>query len=66
MQFQMGDIVEYQGEVWEIGFVNQLLCKGTLRLQKSGHCDAKQINRVRPEDVKLCAKEGEQNEQTNN
>ena len=62
MQFQMGDIVEYQGDVWEVGFVNQLSWKGTLRLQKSGHCDAKQINHVRPDEVELTRKE--QNEQT--
>ncbi len=49
--FKMGDKVTYKGEGWEVGFVNQRSFKGTLRLQKSGMCDARQVNRVYPEDV---------------
>ncbi len=52
-KFKMGDIVEYKGEQWEVGFVNKIEWKGTLRLQKSGKADAKYINRVSPENVKL-------------
>ena len=48
---RMGDKVTYKGEEWEVGFVNQISFKGTLRLQKSGLCDARQINWVYPEDV---------------
>ncbi len=48
---KMGDKVTYKGEEWEVGFVNQISFRGTLRLQKSGQCDAGQINRVYPEEV---------------
>lgn len=50
---KMGDKVIYNGEEWEVGFVNQKTFKGTLRLQKSGRADAKQVNRVDPKDVEL-------------
>ena len=50
-RFKMGDKVTYKGEEWEVGFVNQISFKGTLRLQKSGMSDARQVNRVYPEDV---------------
>ena len=55
--FKMGDKVIYKGEEWEVGFVNQINFKGTLRLQKSGLCDAEQVNRVYPEDVVKINKE---------
>ena len=50
---KMGDKVIYKGEEWEVGFVNEISFRGTLRLQKSGLCDARQVNRVYPEDVVL-------------
>ena len=49
--FEIGDRVIYKGEEWEVGFVNQISFNGTLRLQKSGLSDARQVNRVYPEDV---------------
>ncbi len=49
--YKMGDKVLYQGEEWEVGFVNQLHWAGSLRLQKSGMADARQVNHVYPEDV---------------
>jgi len=42
---QMGDIVEYRGEQWEVGFVNRR-SDGSIwnvRLQKSGDADARQV-----------------------
>ena len=48
---KMGDRVTYKGEEWEVGFINQISFRGTLRLQKSGLCDARQVNRVYPEEV---------------
>lgn len=51
--YSMGDKVIYKGEEWEVGFVNQLNFKGTLRLQKSGLADAKQVNYIYPEDVTI-------------
>ena len=50
---QIGDRVEYLGEEWEIGFINQHKWKGTLRLQKSREAGAKQINWVDPDEVKI-------------
>ena len=52
---KMGDLVEYQGEVWEVGFVNNRTTgwAGTLRLQKSGDAGARSVNRVDPSEVRL-------------
>ena len=49
--YKMGDIVYYQGELWEIGFINRRHFAGTVRLQKSGDCKAKQVNNISPEDL---------------
>jgi hypothetical protein len=56
--FEVGDIVEYQGEQWEIGFVNNSVTgyAGTYRLQRGPAADDKQVNRIRPEDIKLIRK----------
>lgn len=53
--FEAGDIVEYKGEFWEVGFVNKegQPWAGTLRLQKSAEAGAKQVNKVDPAEVKL-------------
>jgi hypothetical protein len=50
-RIKTGDWVEYRGEEWEVGFINQTKWKGTLRLQKSGEAGAKQINCVDPDGV---------------
>jgi len=51
---EIGDKVIYQGEEWEVGFINNPVTgfAGTMRLQKSGMADAQQVNHVYPEDVK--------------
>jgi len=53
VQYKIGDLVEYQGEQWEIGFINTSTSghPGTYRLQKGP--TGKQVNRVYPEDLKL-------------
>lgn len=51
--FKMGDKVIYKGEKWEVGFVNQMRFEGSLRLQKSGLSDAKQVNYIWPEAVRV-------------
>ena len=54
---KMGDIVEYKGERWEIGFVNNPVTGwvGTLRLQKGPSAYDASVNHVYPEEVKLVA-----------
>ncbi len=56
---KVGDKVEYQGEVWEVGFINNASTgwSGTLRLQKSGDAGARQVNQVDPRDVKPATEE---------
>jgi hypothetical protein len=53
MNYKMGDKVLYNGEEWEVGFVNQRHFQGTLRLQKSGDSSSRQINYVHPNNVIL-------------
>ena len=48
---KMGKKVYFQGEPWEIGFINRRSFAGTVRLQKSGDCKAKQVNNISPEDL---------------
>jgi hypothetical protein len=45
-EIRQGDIVEYKGRRWQVGFVNQNRFKGTVRLQSGAGADAEQINRV--------------------
>ena len=49
--YKMGDIVYYQGEPWEIGFINRRHFAGTVRLQKSGDCNSEQVNYISPADL---------------
>jgi|GEM_PF-3430329 len=57
--FKLGDQVEYKGERWEIGFINNSATgyAGSLRLQKSGAADVVFINYIDPRDVTLIAEE---------
>jgi len=56
--FQVGDIVEYDGEVWEIGYIGRPWDDDAniMRLQKYvGESNRKDKHNVRPENVKLIA-----------
>ena len=48
---KVGHQVYYQGELWEIGFINRRHFAGTVRLQKNGGCDARQVNYISPADL---------------
>ena len=48
---KMGEWVYYRGELWEIGFINHWHFAGTVRLQKNGGCDARQVNYISPADL---------------
>ncbi len=54
-KLQMGDLVEYQGDVWEVGFINNAMTgwAGTVRLQKGPTCYDKQVNHIYPSDLRL-------------
>ena len=52
-EYRMGDLVEHEKALWEVGFINHTFLKGTLRLQKNGNADAEQINYIYPEKVRL-------------
>ena len=49
--FEIGDKVMYEGDEWEVGFVNESRFKGTVRLQKNGGAGSKQMNYVDPKKI---------------
>ena len=48
---KVGQKVYFRGELWEIGFINRRHFAGTVRLQKNGGCDARQVNYISPADL---------------
>ena len=52
LEFKIGDIVEYKGEKWEIGFENKKDFAGTFRLQKGPSAYDEKINYIWPEDLR--------------
>jgi len=53
---KMGDIVEYAGEEWEVGFINQIEWRGTVRIHRGRTPEgyiAEHKNRIYPEKLKL-------------
>jgi len=51
IEIKIGDIVVYNGERWEVGFIKRIHYAGTVRLQKSGVAGARQINYICPENL---------------
>ena len=49
----MGDTVKYNGELWEVGFINQISWGGTMRLQRGNTAYDASVNCIYPEQVKL-------------
>jgi len=50
--WKLGDVVEYHGEAWYVGFENVLTFKGTYRLQKGHSAYDRQVNRVSVDEMK--------------
>ena len=52
-EYQMGDLVEYEGKLWKIGFINHTLFKGTFRLKRGEDTNEEHVNYVYPKYVRL-------------
>lgn len=53
---EVGDIVRYKGDLWEVGFYNSQHKRGTFRLQKGKTAHDEKVNYVYPDDMELIAK----------